>query len=268
MQASSPSASSSTPDKEDRHFVTALARGLDVLSCFRSGDKALGNQEIAKRCKLPKSTVSRLTYTLTKLGYLIQMEESGKYRLGTATLALGSYMMARLDVRQLAKPMMEELAEFAKATVSLGTRDRLAMLYVENCRSSASLTLSVDIGSRIPIINSAIGRAYLAVTNEAERNEILERVREYDEQAWPAIDAAIRAAREDYRTLGCTRSFGDLQPHVNGIAAAFNPGGGLPVMAISCAGPAFSLSQDFLLQEVRPRLIELVRKLEASAGRV
>ena len=35
---------------EDRHFVTALARGLDVLACFRSGDKALGNQEIAQRC--------------------------------------------------------------------------------------------------------------------------------------------------------------------------------------------------------------------------
>ena len=48
---------------------------------------------------------------------------------------------------------------------------------------------------------------------------------------------------------------------------AFNPGGGLPVMAISCAGPAFSLSQEFLLNEVRPRLIEMARKLQASAGR-
>ena len=47
----------------------------------------------------------------------------------------------------------------------------------------------------------------------------------------------------------------------------FMPGGGLPVMAISCAGPAFSLSQEFLLNEVRPRLIEMARKLQASAGR-
>lgn len=255
-------------EKEDRHFVTALARGLEVLSCCRSGDKALGNQEIAKRCRLPKSTVSRLTYTLTKLGYLIQIEDSGKYRLGTATLALGSYMLARLDVRQLARPMMQELADHCKATVSLGTRDRLSMLYVENCRSSAALTLSVDVGSRIPIVNSALGRAYLAVTSEAERHEILERVREYDEQAWPAIQKGVETALADYRTLGCTRSFGDLQPHVNGIAVAFNPGGGLPCMAISCAGPAFSLSQEFLLDEARPRLIELVRKLEASAGRL
>ncbi|MDQ5927559.1 MAG: hypothetical protein QG554_2504 [Pseudomonadota bacterium] len=251
--------------KEDRHFVTALARGLEVLSCFRTGDKSLGNQEIAKRCKLPKSTVSRLTYTLTKLGYLIQLEESGKYRLGTATLALGSYMMARLDVKQMARPMMQALAEFAKATVSLGTRDRLAMLYVENCRSSAALTLSVDVGSRIPLLSSALGRAYLAEISPAERVELLERFREYDEQAWPSIQSSINTALADYRALGCTRSFGDLQAHVNGIAVAFNPGGGLPVMAISCAGPAFSLSQEFLLNEVRPRLIEMARKLQARA---
>jgi len=79
--------------KQDRHFVTALSRGLDVLSCFRSGSRLLGNQDISERCRLPKSTVSRLTYTLTKLGYLHYVKESGKYRLGTATLALGSEPM-------------------------------------------------------------------------------------------------------------------------------------------------------------------------------
>jgi DNA-binding IclR family transcriptional regulator len=147
------------PVKEDRHFVTALARGLSVLSCFSSGEKMLGNLDIAKRCKLPKSTVSRLTYTLTKLGYLVYVEETGKYRLGTSTLALGSAMLARLDVRDLARPLMQELADFSKAMVSLGSRDRLSMIYVGNARSSAALTLSLDIGSRIPIATTAMGRA-------------------------------------------------------------------------------------------------------------
>ncbi len=69
-------------DSSDRNYVTALARGLDVLSCFRSGEKLLGNQDIAKRCGLPKSTVSRLTYTLTTLGYLIHVPSEGKYPPG------------------------------------------------------------------------------------------------------------------------------------------------------------------------------------------
>jgi DNA-binding IclR family transcriptional regulator len=267
IQAEPEAEGSESGAKEDRHFVTALARGLEVLACFRSGDKTLGNQEIAQRCGLPKSTVSRLTYTLTKLGYLIQLEDSGKYRLGTATLSLGSAMLAKLDVRTVARPLMQELADFSRAMVSLGARDRMSMIYVENCRSTSALTLSLDIGSRIPVAATAIGRAWLAAIPERERVEFMERVREFDEMAWPETERGIRKALEDYRTLGVTCSFGDWQNDVNAIARAFNPGGGLPPMAINCGAPSFLLSKEFLLEEVRPRLIEMVGRLEGMLAR-
>ena len=54
----------------DRQFATTLARGLEVLRCFTPLEPLLGNKEISVRTGLPKPTVSRLTYTLTKLGYL------------------------------------------------------------------------------------------------------------------------------------------------------------------------------------------------------
>lgn len=249
---------------EDRQFVTALARGLEVLACFRSGDKTLGNQDIAQRTRLPKSTVSRLTYTLTRLGYLTHSEESGKYRLGTATLALGSGMLARLDVRQMARPLMQELADFSKGTVALGTRDRMSMLYLENCRSDAGLTISLDVGSRIPLTRSAMGRAWLAVADERERRDVMDRAEELDELAWPATRKAILKALDDHHELGVTCSFGDWQEDINGIACGFRPGGGRPPMAINCGGPAFSLKPEFLLAEVRPRLVALVRQLEEA----
>jgi DNA-binding IclR family transcriptional regulator len=255
------------PPKEDRHFVTALARGLQVLACFRSGDSLLGNQDIAERCKLPKSTVSRLTSTLTRLGYLIQVPDNGRYRLGIATLALGSAMLSRMDLRQLARPLMQELAAFTGASVSLGARDRLSMIYVEHCRGPSALTLSMDVGARVPLASSAIGRAYLAAIAQTERQEILAAVRAHDEAAWPQVQAAVEQALEDHRQLGVTCSFGDWQRDVNGIARAFEPGGGLPPMAISCGGPASSLSRNFLLNEVRPRLIELTRRIEATLPR-
>ena len=141
--------------KEDRHFVEALARGLELLACFRQKDGLLGNQELARRCGLPKSTVSRLTYTLTKLGYLTHVEEAGKYALGTATLSLASAMLGRLDIRKLARPLMQELADFSRCLVSLCSRDRLSMVYVDVARSSAAVTLGLDTGSRIQIANSA-----------------------------------------------------------------------------------------------------------------
>jgi len=252
--------------KPDRHFVTALARGLEVLSCFRSGDKQLGNQDIAQRCKLPKSTISRLTYTLTKLGYLHHIDESGKYRLGTATLGLGSAMLARLDARQVARPLMQELADFSNGMVSLGMRDKFAMIYVENCRSESALTLSLDVGSRIPLASTAMGRAYLAVIAEDQRKELLERIRLRDAAAWPGIRSGIEKGLKQYRDIGCCCSFGEWQKDVNAIAVAFHPGGGLPAMAISCGGPAFKLEPKFLTDKVRPRLIEMVRRIETTLG--
>ncbi|MFS0753276.1 IclR family transcriptional regulator [Noviherbaspirillum sp. 1P10PC] len=258
----SPDAVLSRPNiKEDRHFVTALARGLELLACFRSGDKLLGNQELAERSRLPKSTVSRLTYTLTKLGYLQYDEQAGKYRLGTATLALGSAMLSRLDIRQMARPLMQELADFSHTMVSLGMRDRLSMIYVENCRSQAALTLRLDVGARIPVASTAMGRAYLAEVSANERNDILERVRDLDELAWPALRDRVMRAVDEYHTLGCCTSFGDWQPDVNAIAVAFRPTENAAPLSINCGGPAFNLSREFLLEEVRPRLIELVSQL-------
>jgi DNA-binding IclR family transcriptional regulator len=253
--------------KTDRHFVTALARGLEVLACFRPGDRVLGNQELSKRCGLAKSTVSRLTHTLTKLGYLIYVEESAKYSLGTATLSLGSTMLSRLDIRKLAHPLMQQLAEFGQCMVSLGSRDRLSMVYIDAVRGSAAITLSLDIGARIHIATSAMGRAYLTAVSEEERNDVMKKVRELaDVNRWPELQRGVAKALRDIRELGVCCSFGEWQKDVNAIALPVKPGGGLPPMAINCGAPAYMVSEEFLLERVRPRLIALAHELETSLG--
>jgi DNA-binding IclR family transcriptional regulator len=253
--------------KADRHFVTALSRGLEVLSCFRHGEKMLGNQDLARRCGLPKSTVSRLTHTLTKLGYLVYVEDSAKYSLGTATLSLGSAMIARLDIRKLAHPLMLELAQFSSSMVSLGTRDRLSMIYIDVVRGPAAVTLSLDMGSRIQIGTSAMGRAYLTAVGESERNDILERVRELTlEERWEELETGVARALIEIKELGVCCSFGEWQKDVNAIAIPVRPGGGLPPMCINCGAPAYIVSKEFLLNEVRPRLIAIAKELETSLG--
>ena len=253
--------------KEDRHFVEALARGLEILACFRQRDGLLGNQELARRSGLAKSTVSRLTYTLTQLGYLTHVEEAGKYALGTATLSLASAMLGRLDIRKLARPLMQELADFSNCLVSLCSRDRLSMVYVDVARSSAAVTLSLDTGARIQIANSASGRAYLAAISDELREEIMEGVHQVAEPSrWPGLQRGMAKALVDRRNLGVCCSFGEWQKDINAIAVAVRPGNNLPPMAISCGGPAYSVAAEFLLDEVRPRLVGLVGSLEAAVG--
>lgn len=248
--------------KDDRHFVVSLARGMDVLACFRSGCRVLGNQEIAARCNLSKSTVSRLTATLVKMGYLMHDQETGKYRLGMATLSLGIGMLTQLDIRQIARPLMQEIADFSQGMVSLGVRDRLSMLYIENCRSQSALTLSLDVGARIPLVSSAMGRAYLAEADPSEVQEVLEQLSELDDASRPQTKESVDKAIADYHRLRCTYSFGEWLDDVNAIAIAFKLGNSFPLMAISCGGPSLNLSSEFLLDEVRPKLLGAIHQLK------
>jgi len=245
-----------------RYFITALARGLDVLGCFTPADRGLTNLEISQRCKLPKSTVTRITATLTQLGYLRQNDEmGGRFSLGVRTLSLGSAAIAGMDIRQIARPMLQDLADSTLSAVSLAVRDRLSLIYVEVCRSRAALGLTIQVGSRVPLSRLAVARAYLAWAGEAERRQILEQAGAVDRAVQEEIRADILRGEADVAKYGCTTSFGDWQKDINGIAMAFVPPGQTVPMAINCGGAAFQLTPSFLLDEVRPRLIAIVNDL-------
>lgn len=252
--------------KDDRHFVTALARGLAVLSSFGRDRRLLANHDIAEACGLPRSTVSRLTYTLTKLGYLHHDEETGRYRLGTRTIALGSMALGSLDVRQIARPALRAVAQAANASVGLGIRDRLSMRYVDCQRGPAAISLNLDTGSRISLARSAMGRAYIAVCSDRERSALYEELQAYDSVAWPALRDSLDRAVREHREIGCCTSFGEWQDTVCAIAVGFHPGGGLPPMSVNCGAPTVITDARFLMEVARPRLIEAVRGLTGVMG--
>lgn len=248
-------------DEHDRQFVTALARGLEVLRAFGPNDVGLGNLELAERTGLPKPTVSRLTHTLTRLGYLAAIEETGKYQLDVGVLALGYSFLAGVDIRKRARPLMQRLADTANGAVALGSRDRLSMVYLENCRGPGALTLRLDVGSRIPIGTTAMGRAFLAALPEAERAYLLAHVKKRASKEFPSIRDGIAEAVEDLRTRGFTLSIGDWQPEVNAVGVPLISLDGSVAFALNCGGPSFTMPRERLEQEVGPKLVTLARAL-------
>jgi DNA-binding IclR family transcriptional regulator len=245
----------------DRAFVVALARGLDVLNCFQGGDTALTARDIARRCKLSEPILARLTHTLTVLGYLQYDAQAAAYRLGTASITLAGVNLTQHDVRRMAQPWMEALAEFSRADVALAVRDRMNLVCIHVCRSRAAVTMSLDIGSRMPLARSAMGRAYLSAAPMAERNDLLLRLRDADEYTWSRTSAVIDAAAKEYFSAGFCIALEEWQHGVNEIAVAFCPGGRLPGMTIAVCGAASSLSPEFLRNEIGPRLLELVQRM-------
>ena len=250
-----------SPESE-RKFVEALARGLEVLSCFHPSDRSLGNQEISKRTKLPKSTVSRLTFTLAELGYL-NATEGNKYSLGSTMIALGYRMLARMDIRRIARPLMQALAEHTQASVNLGIRDRLNMIYVDTYRNTSTFTVQLDVGSQIPIATTSMGRAYLCAMSEAERTALLAEIQASDEQNWPAVQEGIDKALAEYRELGYCMSLGNWRTEVHAIAVPLVRDDG-SIMVFSCSGASFQMPRQLLENEIGPRLINLVGNVRTA----
>ncbi len=229
-------------------FITALARGLEVLRCFRPGVAALGNLDLARLTGLPKPTISRITYTLTELGYLRYHPDTGKYSPGYGVLALGFGLLAGLEVRELAKASMTDLARETGGAVALGAFDGDAMTYVEAIHGSSALYLRLPVGYRASL-DSAMGRAYLASLPTAACADVLERLG----PAAPAA-AAIERARAELRDTGCCFAIGEWQSGINAVAVPFTSVTGEGVFVMSCGGPEGLLPEAGLRTQVAPAL--------------
>ena len=249
----------------DRQFATTLARGLEVLRCFTPLEPMLGNKEISVRTGLPKPTVSRLTYTLTKLGYLRHNMRLGKYQLGSAVLSIGYPLLASMSIRQIARPFMKELADYTNGSVNMGIRDRLSMVYVEACRSG-NLTNLPDIGTSIPIAQSVMGRAFLYACTPPEREAVLNQMKVKEPESLRKYKAQIDKGLEDIRGKGYCVSTGDLRREVHAVGAPMRRNVDGEIVTFNCGIPAFIVKKGQLEEDIGPRLVAMVRNIEAALG--
>lgn len=239
-------------------FIEALARGLRILRCFGPGVKSLGNLELAQLTGLPKSTVSRIVYTLTTEGYLRYHADTGRYSPGYGVLALGFGLLASLEVRQLARPLMEELAHETGGAVALGAFDGQAMTYVEAIHGSSALYLRLPVGHRLGP-DSAMGRAYLAAVPAAERAALLNGPG--GDKVSPGM---LDRACAEFAADGCCFAIGDWQEGINAVAAPFATHTGEGYFVMSCGGPSNVLPEERLRKEVAGKLRRIIGKLSPA----
>lgn len=255
----------STPDN-DRHFVTSLARGLQILQAFRPGEGPVGNNELAKRTKLPRSTVSRLTSTLLQLGYLTYRKSLGKYEPSPAVLSLGYTFLANNKMRLLARPLMHDFARQVGLGVALATRVRLHMMYVETARGGDESTLRLETGSYLPIATTSIGRAFLCKLPEGERQFLLDHVRRKNPADWPDIKKGFEAAQKDFSEYGYCLSLGEWDSNFCAVGTAARDNSSGDVVAFNCGGSSYLVTEATLRENVGPRLVGLARNIEVMCG--
>jgi IclR family transcriptional regulator, positive regulator for flagellar biogenesis len=246
--------------------VSALDRGLAVLNCFRDGQRVLGPTDLARLTGIPRPTVTRLAATLISHRWL-QPEPGGeRYMLGAGVVSLAQNFLAGLDVRAASRGPMQALAEQCGGSVYLAVRDGLEMVLIEACRArSTMLAARLDVGSRVPLPNSALGRAYLGAVDAATRTQLIESLRLGRGSDWPALETGLQRALAQRDSTGYCISAGEFHREINSVSVALTGPAG-DVMAFNCGGPAFLFSEERLKNEVAPALILMAVQIAADIG--
>jgi len=252
---------SSSQDSKDPSFVTALARGLDVLRCFTVERQDLGTSEIARLTGLPQPTVWRLCKTLSQLGYLVPGRTPDRLRVGAGVLMLGHAAITHTGISHFALPLMRQLADEFSISVSLAERHGMDMVVVQRIEAPSILRLNMHVGSALELGDSSLGWAYLAALDPEARDSALKELKKHHGAGWPKIAHNIDQALEEYAQYGFVLNFAKSHRDVNAIGVPVISPDRRRVMALTCGGAKSSLSTERLTTQVAPAMLALAEKI-------
>jgi len=244
----------------DPRFNNALARGLAVLRAFQVDRKLLGNLELAQITGLARPTVSRLTYTLTQLGYLRHREDIGQYELAAGVVGLAYPYLANQAVPPVARPLMLALAQQTGTNVGLGVQEDLSVLYLEYALGEANPNRLQRAGFRIPLVRTGMGRACIAGMRPEARERLFEQLRQYYKREWTELRKQLDDAVAQVQVRGYCIAAGTFNVHTNSVAVPFVHGEGETIMALNSQGHAQRQSPAVMARNGK-RLLEMAQEL-------
>ncbi len=253
-----------TDKNTDRQFVTALARGLQLLRCFTPTQRELRTSDIARLTGLPQPTVWRLCHTLLELGYLAPSVKNDRLQLGIGVLSLGYATLATLDIYDAFRPQMQAIADKYKAAVSLALRDNLEMVYVQRCHSDSMMQMNLRKGSRVPMINTSLGWAYLSVLDDASRSQLEKSLADSNPELWKSIKPKLQLALRDNKKSGYVLNIGSFWPELNAVAVPIVSEDGNTILTLNCSGFASMLSPQTLEREVVSQLLDIATTIRMA----
>jgi len=237
--------------------IQVVSRAFDVLRCFEGHDARLGNLEISSRCGLPRSTVSRLTHTLTRMGQLVYLPRDQKYRIGPSAVAMSTSMMRGLQLRHLIRLRLQEVAEQLPGTVGFVIPDRFHLVYLEVGRAANALGLSSTTGTRIAMASTAAGHAYTAALDTEEGDALLAEMERENPEGARLLRPRLEVNRRLLRKQGYVVACGLWSPHINGLAVPLWSPQYQTYVVVTIGLLSAIYDEKRLHREVAPKILEL-----------
>lgn len=195
--------------------MRAVQRILGVFECFGADRSTLTLQEIADRIDLPKSTAFRIVQSLHKSGYLVRLHDQ-RYCLSFRFIRLAGVVESTLGIREIARPIMVDLAEKTKETVAIHTVIGRNRVCIDTTSAASSPLRSVmQPGMQIPLLAGSGSKTLMAFMPETELAPVLAHVT----RATKRTRSHLMSELARIRRQGYAVSHGERLPGMSAISA-------------------------------------------------
>ncbi len=223
---------------KERYQINSILRAGNILKCLAKGKGTYKISELATLLKLDRSTTYRILLSLEKCQLVEKDQRTGEYSLGVGTLELGSAYLGRVNLIQIARPIMAELAQKAQETVHLAILSDTEILYIDKVDSPRSLGVMSKVGQRNPVYCTALGKVLLAFQSPEEQARIIKKIELKPFTARTITNRkALRKELQWVRLKEYALDRREIEDDVECIAAPIRDHLGHAVAALSISGP-------------------------------
>lgn len=199
--------------------INALLRGLEVLRVVNRLHMASVG-DVYRETGYPKSSIVRILETLIEAGYVAISPDGRGYMATARTLQLATSSGIHAELLEMAVPLLEEFQRGVVWPSDFACLDFDAMVILETSRQPGTLSVNRVVGDRLPVLLTALGRAYLAFCQPAVRESVIARLRSSaaPEDSLARDPAALEAELTKVRKLGYAINDGHTLPLIRAIA--------------------------------------------------
>ena len=236
--------------------VQSVDRALSVLEILAAQGEA-GVTEVAAELGVHKSTAFRLVAALENRGFVEQLADRGKYRLGFGVVRLAGAAATQLDIARQGRLICETLAADLEETVNIAILDGDRAVNVSQARGPAALSTHNWVGQGTPLHATSSGKVLLAHAPDAVRKGVLSRELPRFTAATITGPELLQQDLDRIVEQGWGTTVEEYEVGLNAVAAPVRGADGDVIAALSVSGPSFRMDpEDF------PRL---ARRLVAGA---
>jgi DNA-binding IclR family transcriptional regulator len=150
------------------YFAPSVKKAFEILRLISSNREGLGISEIARDLRIAKSTVHGMTSALEESGAIRRDPETKRYTLGITLFELGRLAYAKIDLKDIARPVMNELVEKTQVSAFLGVLNWDHVTIIDLVEPRTELKITAPIGTTIPLLAGAAGKVFLAMMEEEQ----------------------------------------------------------------------------------------------------